>query len=78
MVDVVLLKKEIDDLNIPISTLASKCHVARQTINKWLSDPKLISAYHARILADALRISEPDKLLAIFFAPNVEEYPTNE
>lgn len=77
MVDVVLLKQEIDDLGITYIALAEKCGVSRQTISNWLANPNLISAYHARKLADALRITDPYKLLAIFFAPNVENVSTN-
>ena len=77
MVNVELLKNEINDLGIKQSVLAEKCGVSRQTIMNWLENPNAISAYHARVLADALRISEPDKLMAIFFAPNVENVSTN-
>ena len=76
MVDIALLKEEIKDLGIPYTVLAEKCGVSRQTLSNWLDDPKLISAVHAKILADSLRITEPDKLLRIFFAPNVEESST--
>jgi transcriptional regulator with XRE-family HTH domain len=72
----VLLKNEIDDLNIPITTLASKCNVTRQTISNWLENPDAISAKNARALADALRITDRDKLMSIFLAPNVEESST--
>ena len=77
MVDVVLLKQEIDDLGIPYITLAEKCGVTRQTIGNWLANPELISCSSALRLADALRITDPDKLLAIFFAHNVENPSTN-
>lgn len=68
MVDVVLLKQEIDDLGIPYITLAEKCGVTRQTISNWLANPELISATNAKKLADALRITDSEKLLSIFFA----------
>lgn len=77
MVDSVLLQKEIDDLGIKQNVLAEKCGVSRQTIANWLSNPELISAYHARTLADVLRITDHKKLLAIFFAPNVEKNSSN-
>lgn len=76
MVNVDLLRTEIDDLGIKQNILAEKCNVSRQTIQNWLDRPELISAYHARALADALRITDTDKLLAIFFAPNVENIST--
>lgn len=76
MVNVELLKAEIEDLGIKQSTLAEKCGVSRQTIINWLANPDSISAYHAKVIADALRITDPDKLMAIFFAPNVENSST--
>lgn len=76
MVNTELLKQEIEDLGIKQSTLADKCGVSRQTISNWLSNSESISAYHARVIADALRISDTDKIMAIFFAPNVENIST--
>ena len=72
MVNVELLKSEIDDLGIKQSVLAEKCGVSRQTIINWLANPEIISVYHAKKIADALRITDTKKLMAIFFAPNVE------
>ena len=77
MVDSTLLKNEIDELGIKQIVLAEKCGVSRQTIMNWLENPNVISAYHARALADALKITDTDKLMAIFFAPNVEKSSTN-
>ena len=77
MINVELLKAEINDLGIKQNTLAEKCGVSRQTIISWLANPKSISAYHAKTLADALRITDADKLMAIFFAPNVEDISTS-
>lgn len=76
LVDIVLLNEEIKEIGIPYSTLAEKCGVSRQTLSNWLNNPRLISAEHAKILADALRITEPDKLLRIFFASDVEKSST--
>jgi len=73
LVDANLLKAEIEDLGIPKCTLAEKCGVSRKTLDNWLENPSSISAKSARSLADALRITDPDKLLSIFFAPNVQE-----
>lgn len=78
MVNSELLQKEIEDLGIKQSVLAEKCGVSRQTINSWLNNPNNISASNARKLADALRITDSENLLAIFFAPNVEESSTKE
>lgn len=77
MVNTELLKAEIKDLGIKQSKIAQKCHVSRQTVNKWLSNPSKISVDQAKALADALRITDPDKFMAIFFAPNVENNSTD-
>lgn len=78
MVNRNLLKSEIEDLGIKQNTLAEKCGVSRQTWVKWMENPNLISAFHARTIADALRITDSDKLMAIFFAPNVENVSTKQ
>ena len=73
MINVELLKQEIQDFNIPYSTLAEKCGVSRQTISNWLTNPSQITVTHARKLADALRITDDKKIMDIFFAPDVEK-----
>lgn len=73
MVNAELLKAEIEDLGIPKQTLAEKCGVTRKTLDNWMDNPSSISAKGAKSLADALRITDPEKLLSIFFAPNVQE-----
>ena len=77
LVNTELLRAEIEDLGIKQNTIALKCHVSRQTVNKWLSNPGKISVDQAKSLADALRITDPDKFMAIFFAPNVENNSTD-
>lgn len=72
MVDVERLEAEILDLGVPKTVLASKCGVTARTIDNWLERPDLISANQAKKLADALRITDADKLLAIFFADDVQ------
>ena len=78
MVNVELLKKEMKELGTTQTILAEKCGVTRQTIGNWLESPELISANNAKNIADALRITDHNKLFAIFFAPNVEEVSTKE
>lgn len=73
MVNAELLKAEIENLGIPKQTLSKKCGVSRKTLDNWLENPSSISAKSARSLADALRITDSEKLLSIFFAPNVQE-----
>jgi len=76
MVNVELLKQEIKELGTTQTNLAEKCGVTRQTIANWLENPELISVNNAKNIADALRITDHDKLFAIFFAPNVENVST--
>lgn len=78
MVNCKLLNEEIKDLGITQGKLAEKVGVSRQTVNKWLNDPKSISVYYAKKVIDALRITDTDKILAIFFAPDVEDISTEE
>ena len=72
MVNVALLKREIDDLGIPKKTLAEKCHMSRYTLDNKLEKPETITADEVMYFADALRITDVDKLMAIFFAKEVE------
>lgn len=73
MVDVDRLRIIIDQLGVPIITLAKKCDVSRNTFENWLKRPELITCNTAMILADALRITDESELLAIFFAKNVHK-----
>ena len=66
MVNVELLKNEMKELGTTQTILAEKCGVTRQTIANWLDDPDLISVNNARIIADALRITDKEKIFAIF------------
>lgn len=73
MVDIVLLQKEIDDLGIPKATLAEKCNMSRYTLDNKIKNPRTITANDCYSLSKALRITDVDKIMRIFFAPNVEE-----
>lgn len=73
MVNIELLKAEIEDLGVTKGKIAEKCGISRPTLESWLERPELISAKGAKALADALRITEPEKLLAIFFADEVDK-----
>ncbi len=70
MVDVELLNAEIEDLGITKGKICEKCGISRVTLDKWLERPELITAKAARSIADALRITDEQKLIDIFFAPN--------
>lgn len=72
MVNVELLKREIADLGVPKTVIAEKCAMTRQSLDNKLEKPHTITADEAYEMAAALRITEPKKLLAIFFAPKVE------
>lgn len=73
MVNVELLKKEIEDLGITKKSLAEKCHMSRYTLDKKLEKPETILANEVMYFADALRITDTSKLMAIFFAREVEK-----
>ena len=72
MVNVELLKKEIADLGITKKSLAEKCHMSRYTLDNNLEKPETILADEVMYFADALRITDTEKLMAIFFAKEVE------
>lgn len=73
MVDMKTVDDIRADLGIPKSKIAEKCKISVNTYDNWLEKPTMIKADSAKALADALMITEPDRLLAIFFAPNVQE-----
>lgn len=60
-------------LGVPKSKIAKECNISVNTYDNWVSKPSMISAKNAKALADALMITEPKRLLAIFFAPNAQE-----
>jgi transcriptional regulator with XRE-family HTH domain len=68
-----LLKREIEDLGISKKALAEKCHMSRYTLDNKLNKPETILADEALYFADALRITDTEKLMSIFFAREVEE-----
>lgn len=72
MVNVELLKHEIEDLGISKIKLAEACGFTRQTLDNKLAKPDTITAADVYALAGALRINK-DKVMEIFFAPDVEE-----
>lgn len=72
MVDGEMLRAEIDDLGISKGRLAEKCHMSRQTLNNKLDNPDTITAEEAYLMADALRITDTDRLMRIFFTRRVE------
>ena len=74
MVDMKAVEQRRATLGIPKSVIATKCGVSVNTYDNWCNKPDTVSAKNAKSLADALMITEPSLLLAIFFASNVQEY----
>lgn len=72
MVNIELLKEEMEDLGISKEKLADKCNMSRQTLYNKLENPNSITANEAQLLASALRITNVDRLMQIFFANQVE------
>lgn len=72
MVDMNAVDKVRSDLGIPKTKIAEKCKISVGTYDNWIKNPDMINASKAKALADALMITEPTQLLAIFFAPNVQ------
>jgi len=77
MVDMQAVEKCRADLGIPKTVIASKCGVVVNTYDNWLKNPEMVSAKNAKTLAESLNITEPKKLLAIFFAENVQQNVNN-
>lgn len=73
MVDMKAVEEYRSNLGIPKTVIANKCGVVVNTYDNWVKHPEMVSAKNSRALADALMITEPKHLLAIFFAPNAQE-----
>ncbi len=78
MVDMNAVEERRAKLGIPKTVIASKCNVVVNTYDNWVKNPKMVSAINSKALADALMIEEPQDLLAIFFAPNVQINVNND
>lgn len=72
MVDMKAVESIREDLGIPKTIMAKKCKVSVNTYYNWIKDPTTISAQNAKAIAEALMITEPERLLAIFFAPDAQ------
>ena len=73
MVDMREVEKIRSTLGVPKSKIAEKCNISVNTYDNWVNKPSMISASKAKSLADALMITDSERLIAIFFAPNVQE-----
>lgn len=72
MVNVKLLLEEIEDLGIPKTVIAEKCGITRQTLDNKLERPSTITVDDACNIAKALRITDTQRLMEIFFSEKVE------
>lgn len=73
MVDMNAVETIRTTLGVPKSRIAEKCNITVNTYDNWLENPGQIKAVSAKALADALLITDSERLIAIFFAPNVQE-----
>lgn len=71
MVDVEKLKAQIEDSGIPNTRIAEKMGFTTNTLKRKLEKPDTITADDIYNFAQALRITDRDELMEIFFAPNV-------
>lgn len=71
MVDIVALRSEIEDMGVAKTVIAKKCGIARQTLEKRLTNPETLTVNDAYGICQALRITDSDKICEIFFAKNV-------
>lgn len=72
MVNAALLEEEIKAVGTTKIFLAKECGISRPTLDKWLNNLELMPIGMANKICDILRISDTDKKMAIFFAPNVQ------
>lgn len=72
MVNTKLLLEEIEAVGVTKTALAEKCGITRQALDNKLNGKSIITADEACNLASALRITDTNRLLDIFFAPKVE------
>lgn len=73
MVNIQLLEEEIEDLGITKTRIAEKCGFTRQTLDNKMKNPDLMTANDVFNIAEALRITDPNKIIRIFFAPKVHK-----
>lgn len=77
MVDMNEVESIRTELGIPKTIMAKKCKVSVNTYYNWIKDPSSITAQNAQAMAEALKITEPDRLLAIFFMSDVQTNVSN-
>ena len=66
MVDMNAVENIRTTLGVPKSKIAEKCNITVNTYDNWVENPSQIKAVGAKALADALMITDSERLLAIF------------
>ena len=77
MVNVEMLKREINEIGVSKIKLAEACGFTRQTLDNTLATPATFTAADVYALTKALRISK-ERAMEIFFAPDVEKNGNKE
>lgn len=77
MVNVEMLKREINEIGVSKIKLAEACGFTRQTLDNKLTNPDTFTAADVYALTKALRISK-ERAMEIFFAPDVEKNGNKE
>ena len=70
--DLILLNSKIDEIKIPITTIAEKMGISRQTFYLKISGQREFKASEIEKICDILRLTDDEKS-SIFFADRVDK-----
>jgi predicted transcriptional regulator len=70
--DLILLNSKIDEIKIPITTIAEKMGISRQTFYLKMSGQREFKASEIEKICDILRLTDDEKS-SIFFADRVDK-----
>lgn len=70
--DLILLNSKIDEIKIPITTIAKKMGISRQTFYLKMSGQREFKASEIEKICDILRLTDDEKS-SIFFADRVDK-----
>lgn len=70
--DLMLLNSKIDEIKIPITTIAEKMGISRQTFYLKMSGQREFKASEIEKICDILRLTDEEKS-SIFFADRVDK-----
>ncbi len=70
--DLMLLNSKIDEIKIPITTIAEKMGISRQTFYLKMSGQREFKASEIEKICDILRLTDDEKS-SIFFADRVDK-----